>query len=127
MMPRKGNPVAFIVVGSTAAATHLAAAFVLVNYGGLMPAFANVPAFLCAFCVSFAGHSRHSFHASAKSRRTWWRWLQVSLASFFLNQGLYLLALKAFPQVWYLLLLGMVTGVVAFLSYSLGKAWAFNA
>jgi putative flippase GtrA len=126
MQTSKGNPAAFITVGCAAAVVHLVTVFVLVNYAGMGPAYANVPAFLCAFCVSFAGHSRHSFHVSEKRKYHWWRWLQVSIAAFFLNQGLYLLALKSFPQIWYLLLLGMVTSAVAFISYGLGKIWAFK-
>lgn len=123
----KGNPATFIAVGCAAATVHLASVFALVNYAGIRPAYANVPAFLCAFCVSFAGHSRHSFRMAEKRKHSWWRWLQISIAAFFLNQSLYLLALKAFPHTWYLLLLGTVTAAVAFISYGLGKVWAFNA
>jgi len=127
MRARKGNPAAFVTVGCAAAAVHLATVFILVHYVGITPAVANVPAFLCAFCVSFAGHSRHSFRDFDRHRHSWWRWLQVSIAGFFLNQALYLIALHAFPQVWYLLLLGGVTSLVAFVSYGLGKLWAFSA
>jgi putative flippase GtrA len=123
----RGNPVAFVAVGGIAAAVHLTTVFILVEYGAMPPPFANVIAFLCAFSVSFAGHSRHSFRSGKKTPRSWWRWLQVSITAFFLNQGLYLMALHAFPHTGYLLLLGIVTGVVAFFSYALGKLWAFHA
>lgn len=123
----KGRPAAFIVVGCTAAVVHLATVFLLVNYVGMVPALANVPAFLCAFCVSHAGHSRFSFPSRQRLTHSRWRWLQVSSATFFLNQGLTLLALRALPDVWYLVVMGGVTGLVALISYGLGKAWAFSA
>jgi len=114
----------FIAVGCVAAAVHLAMAFALVQYGDMRPALANIPAFACAFLVSFTGHSRHTFQTDAPPG--WWRWLQVSVAGFLLNQGLYMLALRLFPQVWYVLLLASVTALVAFASYHLGRVWAFS-
>jgi putative flippase GtrA len=122
----KGNPTAFVLVGCWAAAVHLGTAFILVDALGMAPSLANVIAFLCAFAVSFAGHRRHSFQSDNAPRHGWWRWLQVSVAGFLLNQCLYVFALQAFPHVWYLLLLGIVTATVAVFTYSLGKVWAFN-
>lgn len=123
----RGNPAAFVVVGGLAAGVHLATAFVLVTLANVAPAIANVLAFACAFPVSYAGHNRHSFRAARKADGSMWRWLRVSLFGFVANQGLYLLALHAFPQIWYLLLSALVTMIVAVISYLLGKRWAFAA
>lgn len=127
MTARKDRPAAFIAVGCAAALVHLALVFLLVSYAGMKPALANVPAFLCAFCVGHAGHSRFSFPSHRPYQHSRWRWLQVSLASFFLNQGLTLLALRAFPQLWYLAVIAGVSAAVALISYGLGKTWAFTA
>jgi putative flippase GtrA len=126
-MMAASKPFFFIAVGCTAALVHLGTAFVLVSLVGVTPGLANVPAFLCAFCVSHAGHSRFSFPSSRRVAHSRWRWLQVSLAAFFLNQGLTLLALHAFPQFWYLAVMAGVAIVVALISYGLGKTWAFAA
>jgi putative flippase GtrA len=126
-LARSGKPLLFVTVGCAAAVMHLAAAFILVSQTGMAPALANVPAFSCAFCVSHAGHSRFSFPSPAYRSHSRLRWLQVSLVSFLLNQGLTLFALHAFPQLWYLAVMAGVAAVVALISYGLGKTWAFAA
>lgn len=123
----QANPAAFVVIGSLAAAIHLGTAFLLVDQAGIPPAVANVIAFGCAFFFSYAGHSRHSFRSGTNADGSFLRWLQVSIAGFLANQGLYMLALHAFPHVWYLLLSMLVTAIVASGSYLLGKLWAFGA
>ena len=59
----------FIVVGGSAAATHLATVGVVVSLPGMPPLWANVLGFLVAFIVSYNGHAWLTF--SAAQARGW--------------------------------------------------------
>jgi len=121
----RSNPLAFILVGCTAAAVHMLTALVLVEKAAATPAMANIAAFFCAFAVSFTGHRCFTFDAREKVVRSMGKWLAVALGGFLVNQSLYMTALTLFPQIDYLASLFVVTAFVAFISYRLGKRWAF--
>lgn len=119
----------FVLVGAAAAAVHFLMLLVLVRLGGIVPAWANVGAFAVAFCVSFGGHFRLTFHHHG-TRRSWqsslWRWLSSALLGFGLNQLLFVLGLHLFGQRWYVPVWLAVTLAVTVFTFVLGKFWAFG-
>lgn len=126
--PRKREAAAFIAVGAAATATHFLVVWLLVRLMSIAPAWANIPAFWIAFAVSFTGHNTVTFAGHTRSKQgSVLRWLTVSVGGFLLNQSLYVSLLRLSPQLHYLLLLFIVTGVVTLVTYFLGKYWAFAA
>lgn len=124
--PRAREAAAFVAVGAGATATHFMVVWLLVRGASLSPAWANMPAFWTAFCVSYAGHNTFTFAGRSQSRQaSVLRWMAVSVGGFLLNQSLYMLALRWLPAMHYLALLFFVTGIVTLVTYFLGKYWAF--
>ena len=104
---------------------HLAAAAAFVHLG-MPPQAANVAAFHVAFVVSYLGHRRLTFADRAtRVRDSLPRFLAVSYASFGLNAALYALLLR-FTPLHYLLALAIVLVVVAAVTYTLSRLWAFR-
>lgn len=125
---RAREAAAFVAVGATATATHFLVVWLLVRGASLSPAWANMPAFWIAFCVSYAGHNVFTFAGRSQSLpSSVLRWMAVSVGGFLLNQSLYMLALRWIQAVHYLVLLFFVTGIVTLMTYFLGKYWAFAA
>lgn len=112
-------------VGIAAAGVHLCVVWLLVGSAGVSPLVANPVAFLLAFSVSYLGHRRLTWATHQPVSKTIARWFLVSLTGFALNQIMYALALDLFPQIHYLILLGVVAVMVAIVSFALGKWWAF--
>ncbi|MEG2999290.1 MAG: GtrA family protein [Comamonas sp.] len=117
----------FVLVGGTAAATHLAVVWLVVGATGMAPLAANVLAFLMAFVVSYNGHALLTF--SAAQAHGWGalaRFFAVACLSFVVNELLYAAALRWLP--WhYVLSLAMVLVVVAAGTFVLSKFWVFKA
>jgi putative flippase GtrA len=125
---REKEAATFIVVGTSAAAVHFLVVWLLVRSTPLSPAWANVPAFWIAFTVSYSGHNLFTFAGSRRShQRGILRWMAVSIGGFLLNQLLYVSALRWLPEIHYLILLFIVTGMVTLITYFLGKYWAFTS
>ena len=116
----------FALVGGAAAATHLAAVWLLVAGTGLAPLAANVLAFLVAFVVSYNGHALLTFSAAqARGWGTVARFFAVACLSFVVNELLYAAALRWLP--WhYVLSLAAVLVIVAAGTFVLSKFWAFK-
>ena len=117
----------FTLIGVIAAAVHYVVAVSLEGSLAVAPAWANVAGFACAFPVSYLGHSKLSFarHA-ARHRQALPRFLAIALAGFFGNQVL-LLSVLAWLGWPFWLVLALVMGIVACLTYVLSRYWAFNA
>lgn len=117
----------FVLVGGTAAVTHLAVVWLVVGATGMAPLAANVLAFLVAFVVSYNGHALLTF--STAQARGWGvvaRFFAVACLSFVVNELLYAAALRWLP--WhYVLSLAVVLVVVAAGTFVLSKFWAFKA
>lgn len=115
---------AFGLVGLLASAVHflLAAALLRAGLAGLFGA--NLAGFALAFAVSYAGHYRFSFAASAPHRRAAPRFLATALAGLALNNAtLALLVLATGSQsIW---LIAAAITVAALGVYLLGRFWAF--
>lgn len=121
----------FIVMGSLAALVHFVVLYLAVSIFHIAPAWGNVIAFLCAFCVSFAGHLNVTFKSSTTASdgrvsAKLIKWFATSLAGFALNQSLFMLGLHWLGDGYYLLVWLMVTILVTICSFLLGKLWAFK-
>ena len=117
--------VKFGLVGALATLAHMAVGSVLIHVG-LAAVVANPVAFIAAFFLSFSGHYAFSF---ADRRSTLWKSLKrffiVACAGFLTNQLLLctILLFLFVPEIHALLI---STGVVAVMTFSLSKTWAFR-
>ncbi len=117
----------FVLVGGSAAATHLAVVGLLVSLGGMLPLWANVLAFLVAFVVSYNGHALLTF--SAAQARGWpvvAKFFAVACLSFAANEALYYIALN-WLHWHYFWSLAAVLVLVAIGTFVMSKFWAFKA
>ena len=117
----------FVLVGGSAAATHLAVVGLLVLLFGMQPLSANVLAFLVAFVVSYNGHALLTF--SASQARGWpvvARFFAVACLSFVANELLYYIALN-WLHWHYFWSLAAVLVLVAIGTFVMSKFWAFKA
>lgn len=117
----------FVLVGGSAAATHLAVVSLLVLLFGMPPLSANVLAFLVAFVVSYNGHALLTF--SASQARGWpvvARFSAVACLSFVANELLYYIALN-WLHWHYFWSLAAVLVLVAIGTFVMSKFWAFKA
>ena len=117
--------VKFGLVGALATLAHMVVGAVLIHVG-LAAVVANPVAFIAAFFLSFSGHYAFSF---ADRRSTLWKSLKrffiVACAGFLTNQLLLctILLFLFVPEIHALLI---STGVVAVMTFSLSKTWAFR-
>ena len=117
----------FVLVGGSAAATHLAVVGLLVSLSGMPPLSANVLAFLVAFVVSYNGHALLTF--SAAQARGWpvvAKFFAVACLSFVANEALYYIALN-WLHWHYFWSLAAVLVLVAIGTFVMSKFWAFKA
>ena len=117
----------FVLVGGSAAATHLAVVGLLVSLLSLPPLGANVLAFLVAFVVSYNGHALLTF--SAAQARGWpvvAKFFAVACLSFVANEALYYIALN-WLHWHYFWSLAAVLVLVAMGTFVMSKFWAFKA
>lgn len=118
----------FVLVGAVAAGVHFLALLFWVQVMLVTPAWANVWAFLLAFCASFGGHYRLTFRQQ-RSASWWpslWRWFVSSVSGFALNQLLFVVGLHMWGQGFYVWIWLLVTLLVTLLTFVLGKFWAFG-
>lgn len=117
----------FVLVGGSAAATHLTVVGALVALTGMPPLWANVLGFLVAFVVSYHGHAWLTFAAAqARGWATALRFFAVACLSFGVNELLYAAALH-WLQWHYFWSLAAVLVLVAVGTFVLSKFWAFKA
>lgn len=119
----------FAIVGACAALTHFAVLVLLVQWGGIVPFWANPLAFVCAFGVSFYGHLSWTFRthtAQGHWLQSLWRWLLSSIGGFLLNQSLFAVGLSVFGQDNYRYIWFVVTLLVTLMTFALAKFWAFR-
>ena len=117
----------FVLVGGSAAATHLVVVGLLVWLTGMAPLTANVLGFLVAFIVSYNGHAWLTFSsANARGWATMARFFAVASLSFVVNEMLYA-AVLSWLHWNYFWGLAFVLVVVAVGTFVLSKFWAFKA
>jgi putative flippase GtrA len=121
-IPRIGR---FVIVGCVAAAVHWLGVVAIVSQWQWRPLAANVPAWLLALAVSFAGHRGWTFgDHDAPLGASLRRFTLVSAGGFAINQSAYALLLRWSP--WhYGVLLAVVLVAVAALTYLASRHWAF--
>lgn len=114
----------FGVVGVAATATHATIAYLLLTLLHWHPLAANVSGFICAFVLSFAGHSRWTFADANHPRGAVFRFFAVQLFGLALSNGLLWLLLHVnTPR---LIALGGAILIVPPTSYILSRLWAFR-
>jgi len=114
----------FLVVGGTAALTHMAV-FALAQ-GQMLPELANALGFLIAFFVSFAGHRLLSFKDAGTSVGTsLGRFAVTALAGFASNELVFMLLLRGlgWPA---LLALFVALLFAAGQTFVFSRFWAFR-
>ena len=117
----------FVLVGGSAAATHLAVVGLLVSLLHMPPLSANVLAFLVAFIVSYNGHALLTFSESkAQDWSVVARYFAVACLSFVANEVLYYIALN-WLHWHYFWSLAAVLVLVAIGTFVMSKFWAFKA
>lgn len=116
----------FILVGCAAAGTHWLSVVVLVSTTSIAPLYANVAGWLIAFSVSFGGHYLLTFrHQNAPMARAALRFLAVSALGFAVNETIYAWLLHTTTVRYDILLAGVLIGI-AFMTFLLGRFWAFS-
>lgn len=116
----------FVAVGCAAAATHWLVVVATVNWLGLAPLQANVVGWLIAFVVSFAGHYLLTFRQQrAPLLKAARRFFAVSALGFGVNELAYAWLLQATPLRYDVLLAIILVGM-AFITFILGRFWAFR-
>jgi len=115
----------FGIVGVAAFLTHFAIVIAIVPLG-LVPLTANVIGFLCAFGVSYYGHSTWTFPANGdrKRLRALHRFFRVAVGAFLANETLFWMLLQ-WTDLPYQLALIIVLTLVAAGTLVLSKYWAF--
>lgn len=116
----------FIAVGTVSAATHWLVVVGLVSATAAPPLLANVGGWLVAFMVSFAGHYTLTFrHQHAPLRQAALRFFGVSALGFAMNEAAYAVLLHTSALPYELSLAAVLIGV-AFMTFVLGRFWAFR-
>jgi putative flippase GtrA len=116
----------FVLVGCVASATHWLTVVVLVSWVSAPPLLANIGGWLSAFGVSFWGHYLLTFrHLNAPLLRAALRFFGVSALGFAVNEAAYAWLLHA-TTLRYDILLAAVLIAVAFMTFVLGRFWAFR-
>ena len=116
----------FIAVGTASAATHWLVVVGLVSATAAPPLLANVEGWLVAFMVSFAGHYTLTFrHQHAPLLQAALRFFGVSALGFAMNEAAYAVLLHTSALPYELSLAAVLIGV-AFMTFVLGRFWAFR-
>jgi putative flippase GtrA len=114
----------FLVVGGTAALTHIGVFNVVRPY--LWPEVANALGFCVAFFVSFAGHRRLSFKDAGTSVGTSFkRFIVTALIGFASNELVFVLLLRGMGMPQQLALIAAMV-FAAGQTFVLSRFWAFR-
>lgn len=115
----------FGVVGLTAAAIHFFTVVSVVQLSGLNPLIANVIGFLVAFQMSYWGHRKWTFQASAMLHRVAVpKLLIVQLANFAANETLFYIFLTL--HIPYTIALLIVLTILPIFTFLCSKFWVFS-
>ncbi len=116
--------VVFGLIGVLATAVHYLSALLSVELLGVTVLLANVLAYCVAVAVSYVGHTRFTFRASA-SRRNFLRFITVSLSALGLSQ-LLLFALQSWTRFPYQFNLLLGVGIIPVYSFLCNKFWVYR-
>jgi putative flippase GtrA len=117
----------FVLVGASAALTHMAVfTLVLLLVPTLWPELVNVAGFLVAFLVSFVGHRRLSFQdADTSLLQSFVRFAATAVAGFVTNEAVFIALFRVFGLPTWLALIGGIV-VSAVQTFVLSRFWAFR-
>lgn len=117
----------FGLVGVVASLTHFLLVFAQVEWLGIAAIIANIFAFLCAYPVSYFGHSSFTFKKQEHSHQNAIKkFFYVACLGFCLNEGGYFLLLQ-YTDWHYLWSLFLILAIVPILTFVLAKFWAFQS
>lgn len=120
-----GQLMRFGIIGVLAALTHYAIAIALAHHG-MLPAWANLIAFVVAFWVSYFGHRYFSFDAGdVAHQQTLPRFILVAVFGFILNESLLLLMLH-FTTMTMAVGLPFIIILTACFTFVLSRQFAFD-
>jgi putative flippase GtrA len=115
----------FGVVGFSASIVNFVIVIFLVELFHMYPLLANLFAFFTAFIVSYIGHRYWTFaHKDHRFIKCMPKFFITALLSLTVSEGLYYFMLRY--KVSYEIGLLLVIVIVAFLSFTLSKFWAFR-
>jgi len=116
----------FALIGALATVLHWVAAMVAIDRIGTAPLVANAMGWLCAFAISFLGHFWVTFRGhGAPLCRSMVRFACVSAIGFAMSTLVFAQLVRLHPSL-YGMWLALTLMMVAFVSYQLGRRWAFS-
>jgi putative flippase GtrA len=117
--------VRFGAFGVVATLIHVAIFTSLVEWFGVAPVWASVPAFLCAMLFSYLANSKWTFQVDVAHGTHLPRYTLVSLLGLGLNV-LITYAVVDVLRLWYGFALGLVVTAVPVLTYLLNRHWTYR-
>lgn len=115
----------FALVGIIATLVHMFAVWTLIEKVSISPLFANLSAFLTAFCVSFAGHYLWTFGAPGSPIRALRRLFFISSSAFIVN-SLVLVVLLDAGLLSPSLAAVVAAGIVPVITFFASRFWGFR-
>jgi len=116
----------FILVGASAALTHLCIYFIATHWLEIINEWANACGFVIAFFVSFTGHRNLSFKDSGTTiQQSLIRFLVAAVAGFFSNELIFILLFRVLEINDWISLLVAIIGAAA-QTFLLSRFWAFR-
>jgi putative flippase GtrA len=113
----------FGAVGIAATVTHIAAAWIAFEAGGLHPLIANLIGAITAFVVSFAGNAIATFQTERAVTNSAMRYFAISLLSYVMASAIMMLVeAQEWPTFVYAV---MVLATIPPTTFLLAKFWAF--
>jgi putative flippase GtrA len=119
----------FLLIGGLAALVHFLSLIFFVQVLEIEPNFANIYAFLIAFCCGFIGHLNFTFKTNEQTKN--WKsklgkWFLSSILGFVLNQIIFVYGTYLLGESYYVLIWIVATGIVTIMTFLLAKFWAFK-
>lgn len=115
----------FGMVGGLATFVNSAIFILLADYLKMLPLVSNLIAFICAFCVSYTGHSYWTFKSTSDHKEKLIKFLSSSLIGLGINSCFVWIVMHVFHQTALVATLPMIFLTPIFL-FLVNKLWVFN-
>ncbi len=116
----------YAAVGAVATACHYGALLIAVERWGITPSVASFMAALLGACVAYEGNRHLTFHASAAPpRQAITRFAATAMVAALLHGAI--VGTSDALGAPYLLMQGVATVTVMFLTYEINRRWTFAA
>jgi len=116
----------FGVVGGVSTLLNSAIFLILVDSLEVQPLLGNLIAFLCAFLVSYFGHSSWTFQDNQHSKERISKFLVISLMGLLINSGFVWILMHVLAYSAYIAILPMIF-LTPPLVFVINKAWVFKS